>query len=68
MTQRDYIQFARILGDAFSAASEFGGEPCRTMVYDSVYTPIVGYLTRDNPRFDQTRFAFAVAKREHNEV
>jgi len=61
MTSQNYIRLARIVGNAFAATES---ESERTRLYENLYTPLVEYLSEDNPRFNQTRFAFAVANAE----
>jgi len=64
MTQKDYKILAEAMGEALARASATGGEEARTLVYNSAYGPLVDRLESDNPRFDRSRFASAVAVAE----
>jgi len=61
VTTKNYIRLARIVGNAFDATES---EAERTRLYENLYTPLVEYLAEDNPRFNMTRFSFAVATAE----
>jgi len=65
MTAKDYKLLAQFLGQSLARAHALGGEEARTLLYDAAYTGAVEMLAADNPRFDQTRFSYAVAQAEH---
>lgn len=66
MTTQDYETLAPIVGNLFLALHERGGEELRTVAYDNFYTPLVEALKRDNERFDELKFSYAVASAEHD--
>jgi hypothetical protein len=68
MSRKDYERFAKFLGAAFAMAYNHGGEESRTLIYETVYSPLVRYLAEDNPNFDMSRFSYAVAVEEGKQL
>jgi hypothetical protein len=64
MTRKDYTALASIVGNTLAVATSCGGEDFRTAIYDSLYRPLVAECQRENPRFDNLRFAAAVGHAE----
>jgi hypothetical protein len=64
MTTRDYTMLASVIGNTLAAARISGGEDCRSAIYYALYEPLVSELRRDNERFDNLKFAFAVGTAE----
>lgn len=64
MSRKDYIALADILGDARIIAGDEGWK----LIYNAVYIPLVQWLEADNPRFNATRFAYAVAQRANTKL
>ncbi len=56
MTKKDYERFAIIFHEAFVSPDANWPE-----IYDHIYTPMVMYFEAENPCFNPTRFAYAVA-------
>jgi hypothetical protein len=68
MTRKDYEALAVIVGQTLAEAHFEGGEELRTKIYDSLYRPLTDHLSSDNPRFDELKFAAAVARTEFRYV
>lgn len=65
MTRKDYQILADSMGETFFLASKRDGERGRTFVYDTVYTPLVQRLSKNNDgNFDLLRFSHACAVAE----
>jgi len=59
--RRHYRAMARTLHEARNEIIETRSKDSYNGWYDYCYTPIVNMFAADNPRFDMTRFAYAVA-------
>jgi len=64
MHSSDYEILANVIGHALGETCREYGEDARTHLYDCLYRPLVSRLQRDNPRFDNLKFAYAVGTSE----
>lgn len=60
MSRKQYVPLARMMGDGLAIVALSGGEQARSEFYSEMYCPLVSMLAADNPRFDRSRFGFAV--------
>jgi hypothetical protein len=59
MTKKDYINLARVLGEAFRDIEHPEYSP--ELVLEALMANIIKILEADNPRFDRDRFLEAVS-------
>jgi hypothetical protein len=64
MSQKDYVSMASMLHECYKRCEHVDG--AWTIVYDTIYTPYVLAAEAENPRFDMTRFSWAVATGDMN--